>query len=194
MNNVATIIEEAMRRNPDRDALVWRGGRITFGELRRDVGRVAAALRARGLEKGDRVVVMVPMSAELYTVLLAVVRCGAAAVFVDPWISLRQIAAFASFAEPKGFIGVPRSHLLRLFEKKPGQLNLTAGLITQVSVTITQPGVSAPLAVGHMKAGAQGEWWATLKQEEGFLINKNETPFAPTGWDYYEDIKPANQR
>jgi len=66
--------------------------------------------------------------------------------------------------------------------------------ITQVTVTITKPGVTAPIAVGSLKPGSQGEWWSTIKQEEGFLLNKTETPFASLHWDYYEAIKPAGAR
>ena len=85
----------------------------------------------------------------------------------------------------------PKS-LLRIMQKK--QVNIATLPITQVSVTITKPGVAAPLAVGHLKPGAQGEWWTTLKQEEGFLMNKTETPFAPLWWDYYESVKPTSAR
>jgi len=66
--------------------------------------------------------------------------------------------------------------------------------ITQVTVTITKPGVTAPIAMGSLKPGLQGEWWSTIKQEEGFLLNKSETPFASLYWDYYEAIKPAGAR
>ena len=66
--------------------------------------------------------------------------------------------------------------------------------ITQVTVTITKPGVATSVAVGHYKPGGQEGWWAPMKQEEGFLLNKNETPFAPLYWDYYEAIKPASAR
>ena len=71
-------------------------------------------------------------------------------------------------------------------------MNFTALPLTQVTVTITKPGVAAPLAMGSFKAGGVGEWWTTMKQEEGFLVNKSETPFAPTCWDYYEAVKPAS--
>jgi len=32
------------------------------------------------------------------------------------------------------------------------------------------------------------QWFATLA---GFVLNKNETPFAPLYWDRYAQIKPA---
>lgn len=85
----------------------------------------------------------------------------------------------------------PKS-LLRIAQRK--QVNFSNNSLTQVTVTITKPGVAAPLSDGSLKAGGHGEWWTTLKQEEGFLVNKSETPFAPLYWDYYEAVKPASAR
>jgi len=38
-------------------------------------------------------------------------------------------------------------------------------------------------------ARAPAQWFATLPQISGFVLNKNETPFAPLYWDRYEQIK-----
>jgi hypothetical protein len=35
------------------------------------------------------------------------------------------------------------------------------------------------------------QWYAGLRQLSGFLLNKNETPFAPLYWERYEQIKNA---
>lgn len=118
-NNVLSVLREVAARVPDRAALIapapdGKEGRITFAELRDRIDRVAGGLHRIGLGPGERAIVMVPMSIDLYVVMLAVLQIGAVAVFVDPWIGLRQIAAFAAFAEPRAWIGVPRSHLLRL--------------------------------------------------------------------------------
>lgn len=84
----------------------------------------------------------------------------------------------------------PKSIVKLLQRKTPtGELPLS-----QVTVTISKPGVAAPIAMGSLKTGGHGEWWATLKQEPGYLVNKTETPFAPLFWDYYEDVKPAGAR
>ena len=65
--------------------------------------------------------------------------------------------------------------------------------LENVSVTVTKPGVAAPLAMKSFKSST-GEWWASMKAEEGFVVNKSETPFAPLAWDYYEALKPATSR
>jgi acyl-CoA synthetase (AMP-forming)/AMP-acid ligase II len=78
------------------------------------------------LNFGERVILMIPMSIDLYVALLAVLKSGAIAVFVDPWVGRRQIAAFASFAKATAWIGVPKSHLLRLSDSSLRKIPLTA--------------------------------------------------------------------
>jgi hypothetical protein len=36
---------------------------------------------------------------------------------------------------------------------------------------------------------AQPQWFSSMPQVAGFVLNKNETPFAPLYWDRYEQIK-----
>jgi len=35
------------------------------------------------------------------------------------------------------------------------------------------------------------QWFIALPPIAGFVLNKNETPFAPLYWDRYAQIKPA---
>ena len=65
-----------------RDALVYfneRAERVTFtyAEMLDEVNRVAAALRALGIEKGDRVTLSMPTCPEAVMLMLACVRIGA---------------------------------------------------------------------------------------------------------------------
>jgi len=65
----------------DREALRWEGedGRtevLTYGELHRRVCRCANALRERGLGKGDRVGLYMPMTPEIVVAFLAIVKIG----------------------------------------------------------------------------------------------------------------------
>ena len=117
-HNVLSVLRRVAGRFPERPALVMEDGSATFGELGSRIGRAAAGLRRLGLAAGDRAVVMIPMSIDLYVAMLAVLAMGAVAVFVDPWIGRRQIAAFAAFAEPRAWLGIPRSHLLRLLDSR----------------------------------------------------------------------------
>lgn len=118
--NVVRFLADAAVRHADRPALIMdaAGARVSFGELWDRVDRLSAAWRDLGLKPGDRAICMIPMSLDLYATLLSLLKMGAVAVFVDPWIGWRQIAAFAAYAEPVAFVGVPASHLLRGFDPR----------------------------------------------------------------------------
>ncbi len=127
--NVVTHLRERALEHPARPALVQglpgMERAVTYGELWDQVGRIGGSLARLGLQRGERAIVMIPMSLELYAVLLGVLKIGAVAVFVDPWISVRRIAQFAAFAEPTAFLGITKSHWLRLFEPKLRRLPIT---------------------------------------------------------------------
>lgn len=119
--NLAARLAERAAAHPDRIALVaGRGGRrrtLRYGELEARVSRVAGRLARRGAGAGTRVLLFVPMSIELYVALLAVVRIGAVAVFVDAWADRRRLDAAVATAAPAMFLGIPRAHLLRFVSK-----------------------------------------------------------------------------
>jgi 2,3-dihydroxybenzoate-AMP ligase len=64
-------------RREERVALVDGDERVTYGELRAAVGRLAARLRGLGLRRRDRVVVQLPNGAPFVTLVLALWRLGA---------------------------------------------------------------------------------------------------------------------
>jgi acetyl-CoA synthetase len=62
---------------------------LTYGELAESSGRLAAALAARGLSRGDRVATLMGKSAELVIAIMAIWRLGAV-----------QVPLFTAFAPP----------------------------------------------------------------------------------------------
>jgi len=98
-------------------ALLYPDGKafaqLSYGELAERVARAAAALGNLGVQRGDRVSVLVPMSPDLYVVLLAIVSIGAVAVFVEPASTPREIARVARVTRPKAFVGIAKAHALR---------------------------------------------------------------------------------
>lgn len=96
-----------------------------------------------------------------------------------------------SVAAGKGLRSViylsPRS-MSRLFS---GKVPSTAKMAVQdVGVTISRQGQL--VAAKNFNYKGTEQWWTTLQQTPGFLLNKSETPFAPLFWDYYEAIKPKS--
>ncbi|GAA3468639.1 AMP-binding protein [Nonomuraea roseola] len=78
--------ERAVRRFGDREALVEvaTGRRWTYAQLNDEVDRLARALTARGIAKGDRVGIWAPNCAEWVFVQYATAKIGAILVNVNP--------------------------------------------------------------------------------------------------------------
>jgi olefin beta-lactone synthetase len=116
--NLAEILREQARRRPDQPAIVdihrGRTRVTTFAELEWRVGQAAALLARAGLHPGDTVLVLQPMSAELYITLIALFRSGLTAMIVDPAAGVAQVERCCALGQPRGFIGGVRAHLLRL--------------------------------------------------------------------------------
>jgi len=71
--------------DPDRAAIIevstdWRVTPVGFGRLREDSNRLANALRARGVGRGDRVAILLPQGRRVLTAHLAAYKLGAIAV------------------------------------------------------------------------------------------------------------------
>jgi len=70
--------------HPQRLAVQDANVSLTYEELQRRVQQVSAALIARGVTPGQRVAVCLERSVDLAVALLAVMRCGAAYIPMDP--------------------------------------------------------------------------------------------------------------
>ena len=77
---------------------------ITYAELRNRVASLAGALRARGIEKGDRVVIYMPMIPEALEAMLACARLGAIHSVVFGGFAANELAVRLDDARPKAII------------------------------------------------------------------------------------------
>ena len=78
--------------------------RITYAELQDRVARLAGALAARGITKGDRVVIYMPMVPEALVAMLAVTRIGAIHSVVFGGFAANELAVRIDDATPKAVI------------------------------------------------------------------------------------------
>ncbi|SHI53771.1 AMP-binding protein [Wenxinia saemankumensis] len=94
----------------DQDALIHDSpvtgtlSRLTYAELQQQVARLAGALAARGVTKGDRVVVYMPMVPEAVVAMLACARIGAIHSVVFGGFAAHELAVRIDDARPKAVI------------------------------------------------------------------------------------------
>ena len=83
LNVCHNCIDRHLPERADQTALIWEGDdpsdskHITYAELKAHVCQLANALKARGVKKGDRVCIYMPMIPEAAYAMLACARIGA---------------------------------------------------------------------------------------------------------------------
>ena len=78
--------------------------RISYAQLRSRVARLAGALRAKGVEKGDRVIIYMPMVPEALEAMLACARIGAVHSVVFGGFAAHELAVRIDDCTPKAII------------------------------------------------------------------------------------------
>ncbi|MEM7398430.1 MAG: propionyl-CoA synthetase [Pseudomonadota bacterium] len=77
---------------------------ITYAELKEQVAQLGGALQARGVEKGDRVVIYMPMVPEALVAMLACARIGAVHSVVFGGFAANELAVRIDDAKPKAIL------------------------------------------------------------------------------------------
>jgi acetyl-CoA synthetase len=83
LNVAANCLDRHLETRGDKIAIIWEGDdpkdskTVTYRELHAQVCRLANVLKAKGVQKGDRVTIYLPMIVEAAVALLACARIGA---------------------------------------------------------------------------------------------------------------------
>jgi acyl-CoA synthetase (AMP-forming)/AMP-acid ligase II len=85
----------------------------SFRDLDAMTASVAGQLRSAGLKPNDGVLLLHPVAAELYLVLIALFRLGCVAIFLDPSAGRAHVELCCAIYPPKAFFGSRRAQLLR---------------------------------------------------------------------------------
>jgi len=120
--NITDYFFDAAKKHPDKAAIIEVTNSISFGQLAQEVKNTAQYLEERGIQSGDRVMVFVPMSIDLYRITLALFYIGATAVFLDAWASRERLKMCCRLAQCKAFVGTPKAQLLRIATKEIRQI------------------------------------------------------------------------
>src|SRR6185503_15015078 len=92
MEAVPSGVSAIARTRPERVAFVSGKRRTTYGEFDERTGRLALALRARGVEAGDRVAIMLPNDVAFFEVWAAAAKLDASVVLVNFHLKADELA------------------------------------------------------------------------------------------------------
>ena len=102
--NLAHMVTQNARRHGDRTGFVWGDRSWTWREIDRLVSALAAALSARGVGKGDRILVHSRNCDEMFWSMFAAFRLGAVWVPTNFRLMPDEVAYLAAASGAKVFL------------------------------------------------------------------------------------------
>jgi amino acid adenylation domain-containing protein len=110
---VVTVFEQFARSTPDSPALTFHDRTWTYAELNSRANRLAHAMIANGVGRGDLVALALPRGAAVVVAILAVLKTGAAYLPMDEHHPAERIAFVVQDAAPRGVVTIhEHEHLL----------------------------------------------------------------------------------
>jgi len=120
--NIAKYLPLMAARQPVRPALKIPRGRTTsgdidyltlsFAELDAEVDAWACYLRTRGVNAGDRTLVMVRQGLPLIAAAFALFKIGAVPIVIDPGMGLKSFLGCVARSRPRVLLGIPFAQLV----------------------------------------------------------------------------------
>jgi acyl-CoA synthetase (AMP-forming)/AMP-acid ligase II len=105
--NVGDQLTRTAWRYPDREAVVDAERRLTYRELNAEVNRAANALRARGYERGDAVILIAGNCADFLVAYYALAKIGVVSVPVNLLWGAAEVRYVVEHCRPRGAIVEP---------------------------------------------------------------------------------------
>jgi long-chain acyl-CoA synthetase len=94
-------LDALARENRNATALLFKGSRVSYGQLDRESTAFAAALWELGVRKGDRVAILLPNSPQFFVAEFGIWKAGAVVVAVNPTYSERELEQVLDSTRPE---------------------------------------------------------------------------------------------
>src|SRR5712671_2333792 len=103
-NLAAHFLDAPAEQHPQRVAIVGEPRQVSYGELAALANRAGNALRAQGVSRGDRVLIVLPDSEEFVAAFFGAAKIGAVAVPVNPFARASDFIHYFENSEPRAAI------------------------------------------------------------------------------------------
>jgi olefin beta-lactone synthetase len=123
-SNIASHLPVMAQKQPDTYAVVSQPKQkqskasyeiaYTYKQLDEVSDLVANGLKAYGIGKGTRTVLMVKPGLDFFALVFALFKLEAILVAVDPGMGIKNLGKCLAEAEPEAFIGISTAHIARL--------------------------------------------------------------------------------
>src|SRR5262245_42315081 len=115
------MVRNSAERFPEKEALVHGGHRLTYAQVEKMVSALAHGLNSAGLERGDRVGILLDPSIQQVIAIFGALRAGAVFVPINHLLYPEQVAHILADCRVKALIttGARLSGLSSVFKRVP---------------------------------------------------------------------------
>ena len=99
--NLKLMLERLSERYGRKTAIVFGKRRLSYAELEESSNKIANALIRLGINKGDRVALLLPNSPEFVVTYFGIVKIGGVAVLLDTKYKVSELASLFDNCQPK---------------------------------------------------------------------------------------------
>jgi len=101
------LLDQTAAAQPEKPCTRFFGRQLTYRQVHEAAVRFAAALRKRGVKRGDRVVLLLPNSPQFVIAYFGILKAGAVIVPLNPLSSERELTFFLSDAGAETAVTIP---------------------------------------------------------------------------------------
>jgi acyl-coenzyme A synthetase/AMP-(fatty) acid ligase len=140
--NFGTDVVDYWAREQDGPALIWEnaageGCEFTFSDMARLTNKFGSMLRAHGIDKGDRVIIMLPRIPEWMTAMVGALKIGAIPIPCIEMLTARDLEYRVCNSQARAVVC------------RAGEVQKFAGVIHDIPVRLALGGASGWLDVAH---------------------------------------------
>ncbi|SHN57834.1 long-chain-fatty-acid--CoA ligase [Desulfovibrio litoralis] len=100
------LLDNAAKAHPELLACVFHNYKITYKQLQEKAEIFANNLKQQGLQKGDRVILMLPNLPQTLIAFWGIIKAGGVVVFVNPIYTSQEILYFCQDSKARFFISI----------------------------------------------------------------------------------------
>lgn len=190
------ILDQVAEKYPQKTGIVFKDKDISFSQIRENVFKLANALKAQGVQKGDRVGIYLPNCCEYAYSYLAVFCLGATGVPLDFMLKDDEIISCLDHSETKYLICMPKEGLdLNALKSKIGSLEKVIVVHAQVPDTISYDQIVSQASADLVEASvADGDLAlimytsGTTGRPKGVMLNYKHLEGSPAAMHHFVDL------
>lgn len=165
-NNVTEHFFNLAKLYPEKIALQSNSDCVSFGQLEKKVNQYQHQFTTEGLQSGDKILILHPLSINLYASLLALLKMNCTLVFVEEWTKIKDIINCQNKIKCNFIVCSNKINLIRFFIPEIRQIKRLSIKEKRVNKIVQNNSVWNDEAIVSFSSGSSGNSKAIIRTHD----------------------------